>query len=206
MLAVLNFSFSAETSMKSRLISAFTAIILLSGCASNTSGTRGEEVTLSYARVLLVERVTKPSAVPAGVIVGGLTGLLLTRNSASSGKRAVATLGGAAIGGAMADSMNDRMAYQYLLEYRDGERSRFLTEKGFIGKGDCVAVERGRHSNLRRVDSNLCTNQLPIEPPRELSDNARQCHEAKDQLLQAQTDDQVTQATRKIRVLCQYPK
>ena len=192
-----------ETKVNKSFLMILALVVALAGCSSN-SGNRGKEVTLSYARVLQVERITKPSAVPAGVIVGGLTGLLLTRNSASTGKRAVGTLGGAAIGGALADSMNDRNAYQYLLEYRDGERSRFVTEKGFIRKGDCVAVERGQHSNLRRVESNLCTNKLPAEPPKELLASANQCHEAKDQLLQAKTDDEVTQASRKIRILCQY--
>ena len=64
---------------------------------------------------------------------------------------------------------------------------------------------RLEHANLRRVSNALCES-----PPqsREVitrsNDEAALCHSAKEQLLQAMTDEEVDQASRKVRILCQF--
>lgn len=182
------------------ILLALVALSLLGGCAS---GSQGREYQLNYAKVTKVERVPRPSAVPAGVIVGGLTGLILTRNSASSGKRAAATIGGAVLGGAMADAMDDGRVYEYHLLYRDGQVTRYVTEKAYFRKGDCVVVERGSHANLRRVETSLCGAESIAMSSPELQQNANQCHQAKEQLLAATNDSEVATAARKVELLCQ---
>ncbi len=179
---------------------ALSAVWLLTSCAS---GSQGREYQLNYAKITKVQRVPRPSAVPAGVIVGGLTGLILTRNSASSGKRAAATLGGAVLGGAMADSMDNGHVYEYHLLYRDGQVTRYVTEKAYFRQGDCVVVERGSHANLRRVETSLCGAEALAVNSQELKDSANQCHQAKDQLLVATDDNEVATAAKKVELLCQ---
>ena len=179
-------------------------LLTLHGCASTPKKDR--EYQLNYARITKVNRVPRPSAVPAGMVVGGLTGLFLTRNSASPNKRTAATLGGVALGAVLADSMDDGRVFEYHLLYRDGRVTRFVTEKSHFQQNDCVVVERGQHANLRRVADALCNSVEPAVASVNLQTDADQCHEAKEQLLAAETDEQVTQASRKVRVLCQYTR
>ena len=190
--------------MSSKFLPIVLFTFLLGACANNSPTIHGQAFYLEYARIDRVNRVAKPSAVPAGVVLGGLTGLFLTRNSSSPGKRVVGTAGGAIVGGALADAMNSDTAYEYTLRYRDGRTTRFITEKGFLRTGDCVAVEQGRSANLRRVDGSLCSDNPPPVLVSRVSDSARQCTDAKEQLLAAETEDEVTQASRKVRILCQY--
>lgn len=71
--------------------------------------------------------------------------------------------------------------------------------------GDCVSVERRECSNLRRV-SNVLWEFPPqvrqIVQKRETE--ASQCHSAKDLVLAAVNQEEIEQASRKVRILCQY--
>lgn len=185
-----------------RLSILLIVVTSLTACAN--SGSSEREYRLNYAQITKVTRVQRPSAAPAGVILGGLTGLILTRNSTSSGKRAAATIGGAVLGGAMADSMDSGLVYEYHLLYRDGQVTRYVTEKAHFRKGDCVIVERGNHANLRRVENGLCDAPQPAASVAVHVENADQCHQAKDQLLLATTELEVSTATKKVQLLCQY--
>ena len=80
-----------------------------------------------------------------------------------------------------------------------------ITEASFFRTGDCVAVERRQHANLRRVSDALCGS-----PPRtrqvieKRNTEAQQCHDAKDQVLAATTEAELETASRKVRILCQF--
>ncbi len=185
---------------------ALTVLLLTaSGCATQSGTTaRGQEVRIRYAMVTDVERVRLPSAAPTGAVVGGFTGLVLSRNQ-STGRRVASTVGGAALGGlATAALEGDRLGYSYVLRYRDGSVSNFITEKGYLQSGDCVAVERGQYANIRRVAPLLCAdNAPPAVEPSHVSD-AEQCHAAKEQLLAATSDEEVELAARKVSIICEY--
>lgn len=180
-------------------------LCLLAGCASSgSSSARGYEVRVRYAEVVDINRVRLPSNAPAGAVVGGFTGLVLSRNS--SGRKQVASgVGGAVLGGlATAALEGDRMGYSYRLRFRNDETSDFITEKGYLQVGDCVSVERGNYANIRRVAAVLCEqNQVATAHPTHLR-QAEQCHEAKDQLLAATTDEQIEAAARKVSIICEY--
>ena len=178
---------------------------LIAGCASSGStGARGYELRVRYAEVTEIERVKLPSNAPAGAVVGGFTGLVLSRNS--SGKKQVASgIGGAVLGGlATAALEGDRLGYSYRLRFLNGDTSNFITEKGYLQTGDCVSVERGEYANIRRVAPLLCANSQTATADQKHVREARQCHEAKEQLLAASSDEQIEAAARKVSIICEY--
>lgn len=178
---------------------------LVAGCASSGSpSARGYELRVRYAEVVEIDRVQLPSNAPAGAVVGGFTGLVLSRNS--SGRKQVASgIGGAVLGGmATAALEGDRRGYSYRLRFMNGDTSNFITEKGYLQVGDCVSVERGQYANIRRVASVLCSEgQQAAAHPTHVRD-AEQCHEAKNQLLAASTEDEIEAAARKVTIICEY--
>jgi hypothetical protein len=74
----------------------------------------------------------------------------------------------------------------------------------FLHIGDCIAIERGQYSNMRRVSDVLCegAKPIPVEPTNLIE--ANQCHEAKEQLLLADTDDEVSKARGKCEAICHH--
>lgn len=181
------------------------AVVMLAGCASSGSSVaRGHEIRIRYAEVVEIDRVKLPSNAPAGAMVGGFTGLVLSRNS-SGGKQVASGIGGAVLGGlATAALEGDRRGYSYKLRFNNGETSNFITEKGYLQIGDCVSVERGQHANIRRVAAVLCEDvQRTAAHPQHVRE-AEQCHEAKNQLLAATTDTEIKAAATKVEILCDY--
>lgn len=178
---------------------------LLSACASSgSSSARGYELRVRYAEVTDIQRVRLPSNAPAGAVVGGFTGLILSRNS--SGRSQVASgIGGAVLGGlATAALEGDRLGYSYRLRFLNGDTSDFITEKGYLQEGDCVSVERGQYANIRRVAAVLCADSRAAAIDQKHLREAEQCHEAKEQLLAASTEDEIEAAARKVSILCEY--
>lgn len=178
---------------------------IATGCASTgSSSARGYELRVRYAEVTDIERVKLPSAAPAGAVVGGFTGLVLSRNSSGS-KQVASGVGGAVLGGlATAALEGDRLGYSYRLRFANGDTSNFITEKGYLQVGDCVSVERGQYANIRRVAAVLCDGNQPAAADQKHLREAEQCHEAKDQLLDASTEEQIEAAARKVSILCEY--
>lgn len=181
------------------------AILLLAGCASSTgSSARGYELRVRYAEVEDIDRVKLPSAAPAGAMVGGFTGLILSRNQ-STGRQVASGIGGAALGGLATRALEgDRLGFSYRLRYADNSVSHFITEKGYLQRGDCVSVERGQYANIRRVANVLCEGGPSVSVDRTHVRDAEQCHAAKDQLLSATSEQEIEVATRKVAVICEY--
>lgn len=177
----------------------------LAACASNSGSSRAREMNIRYGEIVRVSRVSVPSVAPAGAIVGGFTGLVLARNS-NPGRQAAAALGGAALGGLAAAAMQgDQRAYQYRIRFNNGSETDYITENSGFRSGDCISVERRDHANLRRVSDALC--ELPPRAPeivRKRTEEAGMCHDAKEKVLAAMTQDEIEQAARKVRILCQY--
>ncbi len=184
-------------------LTGLATILVLVGCASSgSSSARGYELRIRYAEVVDINRVQLPSAAPAGAVVGGFTGLMIARNR-STGRQLATGAGGAVLGGLATRALEgDRLGYEYRLQFADGNVSEFITEKGYLQVGDCVAVERGQHANIRRVASVLCDNgPVKVIEPTHVRD-AEQCHAAKEQLLLASTREEIDIASRKVSVIC----
>lgn len=178
--------------------------LLLASCASSSgSSARGYELRIRYAEVVGIERVRMPSAAPAGAVVGGFTGLVLSRNK-STRSQVASGVGGAALGALATRALEgERLGYSYQLRFADSSMSQFITEKGYLQRGDCVSVERGEYANIRRVAKSLCENGPSTKITQNHMRDAQQCHAAKDQLLAASTDEEIEAASRKVRIICQ---
>jgi hypothetical protein len=98
----------------------------------------------------------------------------------------------------------DRLGYSYALRFQDGGTSNFVTEKGYLQRGDCFVVERGQYANIRRVANALCDGDSKAVAEQSRIRDAEQCHAAKEQLLAATSDEEIEIASRKVSIICGY--
>jgi hypothetical protein len=89
---------------------------------------------------------------------------------------------------------------QYTIKLNSGGAVVVDTEQEDMVVGDCVVVERGQYTNIRRVSSIYC--QISQEPEHHVT-AANNCQKAKDELNNAKTNDAVEQAVIKVRTLCE---
>lgn len=192
--------------MKNQRLSACLLLLgLFTACAypPTTFPTRGKLVTVNYARITEMRKVSMPSAAPAGAIIGGFTGLLLSRDE-STARQIASGIGGAALGAIATSALEgDRLGYQYTLRYTDGRLLKFTDDKAYLRVNDCVAVEQGRYANIRRIPATFCTGEVTLEADKEHLRMAEQCIEAKNQLLRADDEETIELSRRKISILCQ---
>jgi hypothetical protein len=156
-----------------------------------------------------VIRLEGDGSVAAGATMGGLIGLTYGRSRDHS--RAVTrrrTALGAAAGGRLARRAGGgaQEAFEYKIQMLDGELVRFVTDQDGIRMGDCVVIEeaRGTH-NIRRVSDLMCLEQSQavvgaLQP--DLVAEADKCAQAKQQLLEAETDAEIDRAVIRVSILC----
>src|SRR5262245_35869424 len=152
--------------------------------------------TVSYGRITSVERVTERnrSGQTSGAILGGTLG------AASGGNRTARAAGGALLGRRLGRRTSERQTFEYTVLI--GTQSiRMVTDEAGMRVGDCVAVERGAFNNLRLVDDSRCM-QPDAKPTQSEISEADSCIRAKEQLLDAQTDEDFDRAERRMRLLC----
>jgi hypothetical protein len=157
---------------------------------------------VDYGRVETVEVVARPSNAPAGAMVGGILGLILSGPSAA--EKVVGMAAGATAGGVLtAAAEQSSPARAYGVRFPDGRLQRIYAEPLDLREGDCVAVESGRFVNVRRVSSAHCEpGPTPPPYPAKGERDAQACAAAKEELLRAQGREAVDVAVRKVRVLC----
>jgi len=96
------------------------------------------------------------------------------------------------------------------------QTTRITTEQSGLRVGDCVSVERGQWNNIRLVPDARCeaaaarpatsaaaapAARAPAPAPEDVA-AANACEQAKQQLLDAQTDADFDRAERRMRLLC----
>ena len=97
----------------------------------------------------------------------------------------------------------------YTVALTNGDEVRVVIESGHIQTGDCVAVEQGHSANIRRVTSAHCESGAQVarsEPivHASLQHDAAECHAVKEMALQAETEEQIDVAIKKIRMFCEH--
>ena len=142
-----------------------------------------------------------------GALVGGAFGAAVTRSSKGSSRRERNAIIGAVLGAA-AGAASRKTGRIYSVRINEGTVLQIVTEQTEIRINDCVIVEEaGGRANIRRTALSACevaSESLMNEPDiqAELQEEAAECTVAKEQLINAETDEQMEIAVRKIQILC----
>jgi hypothetical protein len=112
---------------------------------------------------------------------------------------------GAGLGALIAQLASKHKAQSYDIRRLDGSEIRVIIDHSDAAAGDCVAIEEGRHTNIRRVEPTMCSDgehHADAEIRQSAQSEAEECHAAKQQLLEASTQGEVDRAASKIKILC----
>lgn len=156
-------------------------------------------VSVRYGMVEDVQTVKKDSKHAGGALAGGAIGALL----AGPRHRPAKIIGSAAAGAAIQGAATSGELQQYTVKLQGGSVVKISTEQVDIRMGDCVSVEQGEHANIRRVSTVHCEAKEKVDPPPHHVSAADNCQKAKDELTKAESDDEVENAIKKVRVLCE---
>jgi outer membrane lipoprotein SlyB len=166
-----------------------------------------EGIAISYGTVESVTPVqVSPTGEVAGSVMGGLLGLALTAGH-SGGSMLLGAASGALAGGLLGHTMqgSDR-ADQFMIRRVDGTTLEVTTAQRDLEVGDCVAIEQGRHTSLRRTPEQYCQPGLGVAADSrvalEAQHDAQVCHEAKEELVQAQGDAAIKAGAARVQALC----
>jgi len=181
--------------MIQKLILVTTGMIVLIG---NVSVQAATSVTINYGLVQSVTTVTKESQHAGGALAGGVIGAMLGPRR----HRGLRVVAGASVGAAVQGSATGGTQQQYSVKLVSGGTTIINTEQTEIRKDDCVAIEQGEHANIRRVSHYHCEANSS-QAPTHHSDAANNCQKAKNELANAETDSAITNAAKKVRILCE---
>ena len=176
--------------------------------ASAPAQRAGQSVTVRTGTVTAMRTVdlNDKSAV-GGALVGGAFGAALTRSSKSTGRRNRNAAIGAVLGGAAAAS-STRPGRIYTVTTNEGTMIQIATEQTEIRIDDCVFVEEaGSTANIRRAPATACEPasadvMSDAEIVDEMREEASECAAAKQELVDADSDDAIDRAVRKVKLLC----
>lgn len=172
--------------------------------AASLAGTAGAALAQSnvnFGRITAVSPITESDARAraGGAIVGGTLGAAVGSGRSGS-NRALGGVGGAFAGSQVGRLASQRQAFEYTILIGGTQTITVISDQAGKRIGDCVAVERGTHNNLRLVaDANCAPSARPTQADQRQSDA---CVQAKDQLLAATTADAFDMAERRVRLLC----
>jgi outer membrane lipoprotein SlyB len=175
---------------------------------------------VQYGRITnaVVTTETSSTSRNVGTLVGG--GIGLASGSGQSGSnRALRTIGGGAAGRGIGNLAGRSQAFEYTVLIDGRTTIRIISDQAGKRVGDCVAVEQGQFNNIRLVADSRCSPPPP--PPRAAApaaapaptpapvaagpaevEAASACDQAKQQVLDAETDEAFTLAERRMRLLC----
>jgi outer membrane lipoprotein SlyB len=155
----------------------------------------GQSVMLQYGTIEAVKTVHDDGKRGAGTAVGGIAGAAIAKDH-----RGLGMLAGGLIGGRIEKHHTAGTLDQYTVRLSTGATLIVNSDQNDLIVGDCVVVEQGQYTNVRRVSSINC--HLDQQPEHHVS-AANNCQKAKDELNQAKTNEEIEQAVIKVRTLCE---
>jgi outer membrane lipoprotein SlyB len=187
-----------------RLVASLAAVAACGAAIAQTS--------VTYGRVTNVTLVTEQNraAQTGGALLGGTIGAA-SATGHSRGTAALRAGAGMLAGQQIGRVATQRQTFEYTILIDGTSTVRMVTDEAGLRVGDCVAVERGSFNNLRLVDDARCaprqTQAKAAKAPPAVSPAAQReadaCVQAKDRLLEADTDEAFDRAYRRVRLLCQ---
>jgi len=173
------------------------------------------QTRVQYGRITAVSPVTETSGTSqnVGMLVGGGLGLASGGGQSSSNRVLRAAAGGTA-GRAVGGRMNQTQAFEYTVLVGGTNTVRIVSDQAGKRVGDCVSIEQGQFANIRLVPDSRCAPPprpaaapapAPARAPAPVAADvqaASACEQAKQQVLDAATDDAFNLAERRMRLLC----
>lgn len=182
------------------------AILAEPACAQRS----GQSSTVRTGTIISMRSVDlNDKSALGGALVGGAFGAALTRSSKGSGRRDRNAAIGAIIGGAAAASSRTP-GRVYTVQTNEGTTIQIATEQTEMHVDDCVFVEEsGRNANIRRAPAAACEPasadvMVDADIVEEMHEEAEECAAAKQMLIEADTDDAIDRAVRKVKLLCYH--
>lgn len=191
------------TTTKNFVVTLSLVLVTLSALAQRA----GQNVSIQYGIIVAKERINLNSgAVPRGAVVGGALGLA-SASGKSKKKKARNALIGAAAGGAIASSsQGSTQGMLYTIDLGSNGMAQVVTDQTEIVQGDCVAFEKaGETANVRRISAAYCNpDNAPAVAAVEDDDieEADECYEAKQLVVDATTMEEFEFAKAKMSLLC----
>lgn len=186
-------------------------LTVLGACAggpdSVSPSTLNQGVSIGYGTVESVTPVAvRQTGEIGGGLAGGLLGLALTGGH-STGSVLLGTAGGALAGSLLGHALQGSdTADRFMIARTDGSSFQVTTEPRDIEVGDCVAIEQGKHTNLRRVAPALCRPGTSLHSDPTVMAKAQRdgevCHRAKEELLSASGQPAIQAGVDRVRALC----
>lgn len=182
---------------------------MLVGCAGTamdpgTGSTRNTLISVAYGTVENVQQVKMKGNYGEGALIGGALGLLAA-SGYSTGSQALGAAAGAGLGALVAKETAGT-ANQFTIRLVNGNTVSVVTDQKDIVAGDCVSVEQGEHTNVRRVSTTMCTTPAshPAYPEIHASvqSDSADCAAAKKQLLDSTTEAETNINYTKMKALC----
>jgi len=194
-----------DTYVKAALVT-----LLLMACASTASAQRsGQSMTVQTGVVIAAQAVNLQSAAGRGAAVGGVVGLAATSSNRSTSRRVRNTAIGAGTGALVARRAQGNLdGMQYTIETGPGSQIIVVTDQTQVRVGDCVTVEQAGAgtTNVRRVNDALCeaafSGGIDEDLNAYLQYEADMCLNAKQRLMEAETDEAFEVAMRRVNFLC----
>ena len=196
-----------------RTILLIPLIAIAAGCETygGTGSSQNSLITIQYGTVQSINRSEVDAHVGQGAAVGGLMGLAVAAGTGgSTGQQAGAAALGALLGGLIQHQRaTNNKAEQYTVQLNNGGTVAIVTEHHDIVIGDCVSVEQGRHANIRRVSPVMCNSMASAGHPaydtshRANMQEAGECEQVKQEMLQADTKEAADVAYQKMRAFCE---
>ena len=191
------------------LIAGLAAFVCLVLAAPDANAQRaGQSATVRTGTVTAMRSVDlNDGNALGGALVGGAFGAALTRSSKGSSRRDRNAAIGAVLGGAAAASKT-RPGRVYTVTTNEGTMIQIATEQTEIRVDDCVFVEEaGGTANIRRAPATACdpaSQQVMKDAAiiEEMQEEANECAAAKQELVDAESDDAIDRAVRKVKLLC----
>lgn len=197
------------------------ALIRSSMACAVVALTLGAQVAQAQSRVqygritnVTATTVTDSTARNVGTVVGGTVGLV-SGSGQSGSNRALRTVGGGAAGRGIGNMASRSQAFEYTVLINGTSTVRIVSDQAGKRVGDCVAIERGNFDNIRLVPDARCNPApaprpaapaapapAPVPAPAADVEAATACDQAKQQVLDAETDEAFSLAERRMRLLC----
>ncbi len=171
---------------------------------------------VQYGRITAVQptTVTDSTGRNVGTVIGGGIGLASGSGQGSS-NRVLRTAGGATAGRAVGNMATRSQAFEYTVLVGGTRTITIVSDQAGKRVGDCVSVEQGQFANIRLVADARCNPApaprpatpaaAPAPPPAPAAEDvaaANACEQAKQQVLDATTDEAFNLAERRMRLLC----